>query len=133
MATDKIIKVEMWAFKSGKVTREVTIPYEEGMSTDEILNLTYQFGQNDFQPQRCCSVSVGDIVVLPNGDRHMVMDCGFMQVPKDWTPARYMIEHGDGHYIMLPGMHDVDSFGHLIKKWEQYRSEWKDAKWFVEA
>ena len=44
-------------------TREVEVPSEE--LTGEIahdLELIFRYGQNDFQPQNCYSVSVGDVI-----------------------------------------------------------------------
>jgi hypothetical protein len=31
---------------------------------EELLELVFHYGQNDFQPQQCPSVSVGDVAVL---------------------------------------------------------------------
>lgn len=37
---------------------------------EELLELVFHYGQNDFQPQRCPSVSVGDVAVID--DRHFL-------------------------------------------------------------
>lgn len=60
-----IIKVHMLAFMNGEI-RLVTIPGpNDPNDTQEILNQTWNFGQNDFQPQRDrASVSVGDVAEL---------------------------------------------------------------------
>jgi hypothetical protein len=55
------------------------------------LAMTFHYGQNDFASrddlaQRLPSVSVGDIVRLPDGRRFVVMPTGFREVPGDFTP-----------------------------------------------
>ena len=77
------IEVEMHAFGDGKI-RIVTLP--DGIPADQYLGATFQYGQNDFQPQPMPSVSVGDIIRLPDGTRHAVLGCGFAQVAADFMP-----------------------------------------------
>lgn len=45
------------------------------------LGLTYQYGQNDFQPKPIRSVSVGDVIKLPDGSLHRVRGAGFESLP----------------------------------------------------
>lgn len=58
-----IAKVLLLAFKTNKV-RLVYIPDEEAKDRDlrGLAELAFHYGQNDFQPMKVRSVSVGDIV-----------------------------------------------------------------------
>ena len=79
-----IIPVHMLAFSEerGKV-RNVEIPDEEGkyVRIGELLELVFKYGQNDFQPQRMPSVSVGDVAEI-DGEYYMVMGAGWKQLTK---------------------------------------------------
>lgn len=45
-----------------------------------LLDLIYKYGQNDFQPRNCRSVSVGDIIVIRmNGED--TVDCFYLVEP----------------------------------------------------
>jgi len=67
------IQVFMWAFENGKV-RVVTVPAnilatdEDGaaLPVEQLLELVFKYGQNDFQPQQICSVSIGDVALVGN-------------------------------------------------------------------
>jgi len=76
----------MLAFSDDKNRiREVKIPqeeYEAANSIHDILELTYHYGQNDFQPKPIYSVSVGD-VAEHNGHYYMVMGDGFEEISKE--------------------------------------------------
>ena len=115
------VEVEMWAFKEGKVIRNVEIP-----GSGSLLDEVFHWGQNDFQQRPCPSVSVGDIVRHPEGTRHMVMPFGFLEVPKDWTPEEYMNDHG-GTKILPPISIDVKTFDDLTTKWSEFNSKIKGA------
>jgi len=61
-------------------TRLVDLPEDmvgKSDQPDRLLNLAYYFGQNDFQPQPVRSVSVGDVIELPDGALHRVLGVGF--------------------------------------------------------
>lgn len=51
--------------------RPIDIPDHEaqGKTTQELLELAFRYGQNDFQPREFYSVSMFDVVVLGNGER----------------------------------------------------------------
>jgi hypothetical protein len=77
-----LFEVEMNAFADGKI-REVRVPGEEMLkagSVDDVLELVFHFGQNDFQPvQGLPSVSVGDVIRYKN--KRYEVDCfGFSLV-----------------------------------------------------
>jgi hypothetical protein len=74
-----IVKVHMLAFGAEGQIREVTIP--EGMKEDD-LETVFHFGQNEVQPQKCPSVSCGDVIEL-NGEFHMVARIGFRKITED--------------------------------------------------
>ena len=77
------IEVEMLAFEDGKI-RVVEIPADEakGASREDLLDLAFKYGQNDFQPQPICSVSVGDVIHL-DGMSFRVEPCGFAEIGED--------------------------------------------------
>jgi len=68
--------------------RVVEVPEDQsGGGNDHLLDMAFYWGQNDFQPQPVRSVSVGDVVVLPDGSRHRVLGVGFERVPEDVPTA----------------------------------------------
>src|SRR5262249_14980762 len=83
-----IYRVYMLAFCDGDV-REVDIPDAElpaagAPGADHAtLDLIFKYGQNDFQPRPLPSVSVGDVVELPDGRLYVVKPFGFQLM----TPA----------------------------------------------
>jgi len=56
------VKVLMLAFEREGVVRLVDVPDDE-ITDDpmEVMERVFYWGQNDFQPQNICSVSMGDI------------------------------------------------------------------------
>jgi hypothetical protein len=64
--------------------RLVQVP--EDTPENELLNAAFLHGQNDFQPQSGPSVSVGDVIKLPDGSLHRVMFAGFKRLPDDYNP-----------------------------------------------
>jgi hypothetical protein len=70
-----IVKVRMLAFGNGEI-REVEIP--DDTTPENILNQVFHFGQNDFQPKNCPSVSVGDVIEYDG--LQMVVSVGFMKI-----------------------------------------------------
>lgn len=73
-----IFKVEMLAFGDGQI-REVGVLHPTLDDRENLLDQIYYFGQNDFQPKRCPSVSVGDIIHLDN-EKHIVASLGFRKL-----------------------------------------------------
>jgi len=53
--------------------------YEEQKQT--LLDSVFYYGQNDFQPKPIRSVSVGDVIKLPDGSLHRVLGAGFEALP----------------------------------------------------
>lgn len=77
MTDSKIFKVEQMKWNKGKV-REVSVPYSNLTGdVDYDLEKVFHYGQNDFQKQGTPSVSMGDIIEWPNGDKYIVKDFGF--------------------------------------------------------
>ena len=87
------IKVQMLAFCEPGTIREVDIPQNEVTSTN-ILDLVFKYGQNDFQPQKCPSVSVGDIIELGN-DLFVVCPFGFHKVTNEEYTKFLMLDRRD--------------------------------------
>jgi hypothetical protein len=80
-----IFPVRMMAFHGSDTVRSVDIPtkYVEDMDQADLLDWIYKYGQNDFQAvPNICSVSVGDVIELPNGENHMVVSIGFRRLKK---------------------------------------------------
>lgn len=80
-----IVEVEMLAFgKLGEI-RKVEIPanrlceddiQNNRISIEEALDIVFELGQNDFQPQQHPSVSMGDVVRL-NNERYLCCAIGW--------------------------------------------------------
>lgn len=90
MKTTKTFKVEMLAFISHGMEREkfreVEVPSALIKKNDNRnLENIYKFGQNEFQPKQCRSVSVGDVIHY-KGRKFMVNDTGFLEL----GPTAYM-------------------------------------------
>lgn len=84
-----IVEVEMVAFEPvGKTfgIREVEIPDEEACraSQDKLFELVFHYGQNDVQPKRTPSVSVGDVIRLDKR-RFLVASTGFRELKEGET------------------------------------------------
>ena len=79
-----IVDVHMLAFYENKGTiRHVEIPdYKDERDKQDILDLVFQYGQNDFQPQNIYSVSVGDVIELDD-EYWMVAPLGFKEITKE--------------------------------------------------
>ena len=75
-------KIYLIAFGNGKI-RTVEVPQkiaEEFCTTSEqMLELIFEYGQNDFQPQPLPSVSVGDVIELEK-KFYMVKSIGFEKI-----------------------------------------------------
>jgi hypothetical protein len=83
-------KVHMLAFKGPVKIREVEIDlkaYLKCESCQEVLDLIYKLGQNDFQPQQCYSVSAGDVIELP--PRETGKDK--LATPVDWVGGYWLV------------------------------------------
>lgn len=75
-------KVYMLAFEQGKI-REVEVPEAEvSASTEDLLERIFYWGQNDFQPQKICSVSTGDVAEV-NGEFWQVRGVGWKRMSKE--------------------------------------------------
>lgn len=72
-----IIKVLMLAFGKPNEIREVTIP--DNTPKNEILEAVFHYGQNDFQPQNHCSVSVGDVAIV-DGKHYLCAAIGWKEL-----------------------------------------------------
>lgn len=81
------VKVYMIANCEPGTIRTVSVPDDQAHQggAESLLELVFQYGQNDFQPQKMPSVSVGDVIELPR-KRHSIYykvdRVGFSQVWK---------------------------------------------------
>jgi hypothetical protein len=83
------INVRMLAFHDADTIRKVEIPDDVAKkcnSNDKLLENAFYFGQNEFCHDRLitsttCSVSVGDVIELPDSTHHLVLPFGFLEIP----------------------------------------------------
>jgi len=111
-----IVQVQMLAFMDGEF-RAVVIPDDiaEGLDTQQLLERVFYYGQNDIQPAaRRCSVSVGDVALLPNKCKvcgHVSPNLAYWLVrPLGWvelTPTEY------ADYISMPRRNR--DFSHYVR------------------
>jgi hypothetical protein len=69
MGGKMIFNVRMLAYCEDDVVRHVDVPDSKVIvtkSVDGLLELIFYYGQNDFQPQQVCSVSMGDVAEIGN-------------------------------------------------------------------
>lgn len=98
-------------------TREILIPSADISDTpteDEMLGLAFQYGQNDFQPHQIRSLSVGDVVKLPDGSLHRVLGMGWEHLPPGTDVTK--LERGRAACLIdakLKGLVDEATFKQL--------------------
>jgi len=81
------IKVHLTAFsRRGEKppVRMVEVP-DSPKAGKSLLDLAFHYGQNDFQPQRVRSVSVGDVIEVREGEQFVVAPFGFKRLEGDVT------------------------------------------------
>ena len=74
--------VELHAFRDGEI-RTVDVPLDREMSVNsdfEMLELIFLYGQNEVQPQRLPSVSIGDVIYLKHDRKFKVDFFGFEEI-----------------------------------------------------
>lgn len=80
-----IYNVRMLAHHDINHIRPVYVPAYNQSSVDTLLDDIFKYGQNDFAcgpdaseiRRSTCSVSVGDVIELPEGDSYLVSPVGF--------------------------------------------------------
>lgn len=83
-----IFNVRMLRFHGADTIRPVDVPDQEAkrkLNEESLLDLIYYYGQNEFCQgenadiirRSICSVSVGDVIELPNGHHYRVAWQGF--------------------------------------------------------
>lgn len=77
-----IFKVIVHAF-GNPTLREVDVPWHMivGAEMTDALDAIFHYGQNDFQPKKCPSVSVGDFILVFD-DVYEVKDFGFTKLER---------------------------------------------------
>jgi hypothetical protein len=84
-------KVQMLAFGNPGEIRIVDVPenrfimedyHDKRVSLDECLQIIFYYGQNDFQPRKHPSVSVGDVIEFDN-KKYRVEMIGFSEVKEN--------------------------------------------------
>lgn len=75
----KLIAI-LLAFTDEPIERCIEIPDEQTRTVNEILNLAYNYGQNDIRPRdNCFSVSAGDVILYQN-QHYLVLKYGFCEL-----------------------------------------------------
>jgi hypothetical protein len=114
-----IVKVRMLAFENGENEhltdgkyRLVTVPDEEFgycLATKDIdpnwfenyiLDRVFYWGQNDFQPQQICSVSMGD-VVEHEGRYFLCLDIGWEEINVQTLESYDKLERIDRSLLLM--------------------------------
>jgi hypothetical protein len=96
--------VRMLASGNEETRRVVEIPNKPDLQVSEALNLVYKYGQNEIQPQKCYSVSVGDVIIC--GGLWLVASFGFRKLSlAEWY--RYRTMDRDARWFLARD----DSFG----------------------
>lgn len=107
------IKVHMLAFEDRPKVREVTLPdciEEADFSGEEkrlqqLLDEVYRLGQNDFaigpEKNTTCSVSVGDVIELPDRRLFVVASCGFNEINATQLIELVKMDRRDRHFCDL--------------------------------
>ena len=73
----------MLAFAPKGTIREVDIPDDKTKgSLEQVLECIFHYGQNDFQPRECYSVSVGDVAEV-DGEYYECAFCGWEKISKE--------------------------------------------------
>jgi len=70
------------SFKNSEYVRQVNVPdqaIKESYSVDNTLELIFEYGQNDFQPQDSPSVSTGDIILYEK-DLYLILPIGYKKL-----------------------------------------------------
>lgn len=83
------VKVHLLAFGNEGEIRLVDVPDRstELILDDDLLDLAFHYGQNDFQPLPHPSVSMGDVIELGDGKLFRVQAMGFKQL----SPAEFAL------------------------------------------
>ena len=127
----------MVAFEDPIRVREVEVRDEEVShceNTEGILSCIYYWGQNDFQPLHCCSVSVGDVIELDplTPDSVGCLDHeGGIEGPIDWTPGFWMVAGVGFYQITLEQFESHKALPRIDRSMNAYKLEPKEDK--VEA
>ena len=93
-------KVYMLAFENGKI-RKVDVPDNEltGVAEHDLERIFY-WGQNDFQPQKICSVSCGDVVEY-NSKLYLTLMAGFKEItPEEMESLKKMDYFKKCNFVM---------------------------------
>ena len=93
------VKALMYAFGEGS-ERIIDIPQHEwdAVGLDDRLGLAFKYGQNDFQPRKTYSVSVGDVVDLGPLGLHLVKSIGFRQIGGNELEQWTRVPQRDRHF-----------------------------------
>jgi len=92
-----IVPVHMLAFEEPERIRQVDIPDVDAKACkgdEDLLELVFYYGQNDFQPKPCCSVSVGDVARL-KGEYWLVAPVGWIHLTLEELEAHRAVPRQD--------------------------------------
>lgn len=133
----------MVAFEDPIRVREVEISseyLEKVEHTYDILELIFRFGQNDFQPQQCCSVSVGDVIELSPANECFCAGADATEMlideiigesfihetfspPSDWAPGLWIVCGAGFHKITAQEFEEHKALPRLDRNLNAYKLE----------
>lgn len=93
--------VEMLAFGRPEEIRIVEVPKDKiTEDTNRNLEMVFEFGQNEFQPQNHPSVSVGDVIQY-NDEKYLVKNIGFKKLNQEEYEKYKETEQKDRFFLSL--------------------------------
>lgn len=95
-------QVHMLAYQPEYCIRVVSVPEHvvQESSDEEILEKIFYYGQNDFQLQNMCSVSMGDVIEYEE-KLYVVCCIGFRQISKEQFEEYKAMERRDRQFSNL--------------------------------
>ena len=99
------IKVHMTAFAEPGTIRMVELPHYTNLDdqgAERFLDIVYYYGQNDFQPQDCCSVSGGDVIELDDGRLFIIqLPAGYKEITKEQFEEHKKLDRRERQFSKL--------------------------------
>jgi hypothetical protein len=97
------VKVLMLAFGDPGQVREVEVPAVT-VESESVLDDVFRYGQNENQPQRCPSVSKGDVIEY-NG-HHLVASFGFQELTEEQLQEYTAMDRRDRYFYEVNNRDD---------------------------
>ena len=97
------VDVELLSSMDNEMTRTVVIPERRDLlSVDQLLELVFVYGQNDFQPVRHrCSVSCGDVALIDRNQRYLCAGMGWLAITEEWYQDYLAVPRQDRQLVRM--------------------------------